>query len=407
MKMNMLTSAGALSDEDLLVHIDVLAGTERHASAELVAHLAVLRTRPALYAGKGYGSLFSYCTQALRLSEDAACNRIEAAKACQRFPVILDLLASGAMTLTSVRVLGPHLTVENHEVVLEKARGRTRHQIDALVAELAPRPDVPSSIRKVPAPTVLSPASPVSPAPISAAAGEASAAATAVTDPPLVLRPMSRPIVKITAPGRYHVQFTFGQDAHDRLRRLQALLCREIPRDDQGAIFARALKLLEADVVKTKLGVSVKTRRSIRLETDRHRCHAGRACRYVPYWVKQVVWRRDGGQCAFVSPAGRRCTERTFLEFHHVETHAKGGPATVENISLRCRCHNQYEAELVFGPRGAARVRQESGNAPRPAPVRAHQPTPSRVRSEPDIRTVPPRLASLVSTSIRTPRPGL
>jgi len=26
-----------------------------------------------------------------------------------------------------------------------------------------------------------------------------------------------------------------------------------------------------------------------------------------------------------------------------------GGPATVENISLRCRRHNQYEAEQVFG----------------------------------------------------------
>ena len=110
----MLASAAALSDEDLLAHIDLLAGSERHASAELVAHLVVLRARPALYAAKGYGSLFRYCTQALRLSEDAACNRIEAAKACERFPVILDLLASGAMTLTSVRVLGRHLTPENH-----------------------------------------------------------------------------------------------------------------------------------------------------------------------------------------------------------------------------------------------------------------------------------------------------
>jgi hypothetical protein len=46
-----------------------------------------------------------------------------------------------------------------------------------------------------------------------------------------------------------------------------------------------------------------------------------------------------------------RCTERTFLEFHHVQAYAHGGPATVENISLRCRRHNQYEAELVFGAR--------------------------------------------------------
>src|SRR5215217_3196306 len=104
MKMNILASAALLSDEDLLARIDVLAGTERHASAELVAHLAVLYARPSLYASKGYGSLFNYCTEALRLSEDAACSRIEAAKACHRLPILIDLLADGSMTLTSVRI---------------------------------------------------------------------------------------------------------------------------------------------------------------------------------------------------------------------------------------------------------------------------------------------------------------
>ena len=89
MKTNILAIAAGLSDQDLLARLHVLAGTEREASVELVAHLAALDTRPAVYAAQAYGSLFSYCTQALRLSEDAACNRIEAARACRRFPVIL------------------------------------------------------------------------------------------------------------------------------------------------------------------------------------------------------------------------------------------------------------------------------------------------------------------------------
>jgi hypothetical protein len=83
------------------------------------------------------------------------------------------------------------------------------------------------------------------------------------------------------------------------------------------------------------------------------------------------VGRRDGGQCAFVSGDGHRCTERTFLEFHHILPYAKGGPATVENISLRCRRHNQYEAELVFGPHGTPVVREahesQWPDAPHPA----------------------------------------
>ena len=68
---------------------------------------------------------------------------------------------------------------------------------------------------------------------------------------------------------------------------------------------------------------------------------------------------RDGGQCAFVAKNGRRCTERSYIEFHHAnEPYALGGEATVENISLRCRAHNVYESELIFGPYDPSRVRE-------------------------------------------------
>jgi hypothetical protein len=163
METNILATAAALTDPELLARLDALAGNEREASVELVAHLAALDTRPAVYARQGDGSLFGYCTQALRLSEDAACNRIAAARACRRFPVILDILASGSMSLTSVRLLGPLLTPENHHAVLAKASGRSRRVIEALVAALAPRPDVPTSVRRLPAPTLTrySPATPL------------------------------------------------------------------------------------------------------------------------------------------------------------------------------------------------------------------------------------------------------
>ncbi|HEX7126283.1 MAG TPA: HNH endonuclease, partial [Thermodesulfobacteriota bacterium] len=80
--------------------------------------------------------------------------------------------------------------------------------------------------------------------------------------------------------------------------------------------------------------------------------------RHIPAAVRRAVWARDGGRCAFVSRTGRRCTERGFLEFHHVRPYAAGGAATVENIELRCRAHNGYEAERMFGPRGESQVRE-------------------------------------------------
>jgi 5-methylcytosine-specific restriction endonuclease McrA len=348
MSMNTLALASGLSDHDLLARIGVLAGKEREVTVELVAHLAVLDARPALFAAEGHGSLFTYCTEVLRLSEDATCNRIQAARACRDFPVILDLLASGAMSLTSVRILRPHLTPENHEAVLARASGRSRREIEALVAELAPRPDVPSSVRKLPTATPAPTPMPAAPSP-------------PISAPPPLL-PTRRPIIETTSPERYRVQFTIGKESHDKLRRLQALLRREIPDGDPAAIFDRALTLLLEKVEKTKLGAAAKPRPDpIRPGADRQLRTPIVPSRDTPRHVRRAVGRRDGGQCAFVSRDGHRCTERTFLEFHHIVPHALGGLATVENISLRCRRHNQYEADLVFGPRGPSVIREEHG----------------------------------------------
>ncbi|HEY8148314.1 MAG TPA: HNH endonuclease [Vicinamibacteria bacterium] len=364
MNTNILALASGLSDQDLLARVGVLAGREREASVELVAHLAVLDALPVLFAAAGHGSLFTYCTEVLRLSEDATCNRIQAARACRDFPMILDLLASGAMSLTSVRILRPHLTPENHEAVLARASGRSRREIEALVAELAPRPDVPSSVRKLPTAT---PAPPVMRAATSPATRVEAATLTPPEPAPRVsspppLRTIPRPIIETTSPERYRVQFTIGKESHDKLRRVQALLRREIPDGDPGAIFDRALTLLLEKVENAKLGAATKPRpRSIRPGADRELRTPVVPSRDIPRHVQRGVSQRDGGQCAFVSRHGHRCTERTFLEFHHILPYAQGGLATIENISLRCRRHNQYEAELVFGPHGTSEVREAQG----------------------------------------------
>ena len=107
------------------------------------------------------------------------------------------------------------------------------------------------------------------------------------------------------------------------------------------------MRLLREKVENKKLGATTKPRRkaTIRPGTDKPRSREG------PRAVKRVIWRQDAGECAFVAPDGRRCSEKAFPEFYHVHAHAFGGPPTVGNISLHCWRHNQYEAELIFGPR--------------------------------------------------------
>ena len=156
------TAISQLSDQDILTRVHCAVQEERQATAKLITLLTELDAR-RLYLGEGFSSLFTYCTQALHLSEHAAYNRIEAARAARRFPAILDLVDSGVVTLTTVRLLAPHLTEANHRELLERARHKSKREVELLVATLAPAPDVPSVVRKLPAPTATK--LPVSPEP--------------------------------------------------------------------------------------------------------------------------------------------------------------------------------------------------------------------------------------------------
>jgi len=144
-----LSLAASLDDRDLLRRLQELAGQERSATSELVAHLAELDARK-LYLGEGYASLFGYCTDALRLAEHAAYKRIVAARACRTFPPLLDHLADGSLNLSTLRLLAPHLTAENFDGVLAHAKGRSKREVEELVARLAPQPEPVPSVRKLP-----------------------------------------------------------------------------------------------------------------------------------------------------------------------------------------------------------------------------------------------------------------
>jgi hypothetical protein len=333
MKTDILTAAGALSDAELLSRLDHLAEQGRDACVALVGHLAELERRK-VYLAEGWGTLFSYCTGALRLSEHAAYTRIEGAKAARRFPVVLDHLASGFLNLTTLRLLAPYLTEENHAAVLAEAAGKSKRETEAIVARLAPLPDVPAFLRKLPVSTswaraAVPPAAGGGPSPM----------------PSLPAGSPARPVVAPLAPERFRVQFTVGKETHDKLRFAQDMLRREIPDGDPGTIFDRALTLLLEEVARAKMGATA-VPQAERITSP--------GSRHIPAAVKRAVWFRDRGQCTFVSKQGRRCKERSFLELHHIRPFALGGEATAGNIALRCRGHNALEAELVFGEREAA-----------------------------------------------------
>ena len=297
-----------------------------------------------LYRGEGFSSLFTFCTQGLHLSEHAAYNRIETARAARRFPVIRDLVESGAVTLTTIRLLAPHLNEVNHRELLESARHKSKREVELLVATISPRPDAPSVVRKLPVPSESEPvAAPEPQYPATAnllAPLDLSLPPTVVTSRPAVMKPL--------APERYKIQVTVGRETYDKLRRAQDLLRHTVPDGDPAIILERALDLLVTHLERMKLRITSRPRAP----------HDARsASRHVPAAVKREVWQRDQGRCAFKGAQGR-CIEVGFLEFHHIVPYADGGATTASNLELRCRSHNQYEAEQWFGVKRESEARE-------------------------------------------------
>ena len=289
----------------------------------------------------GCSSLFTYCTQQLHLSEHAAYLRIEAARACKRLPLVLERLADGTINLTTVGLLARHLTANNHQRVLDEAAHKRKSDVEHLVAALRPQPDVTAMIRKLPERTRPS----TTERAIIDAPGEL---LPVVAGPETIHAPAPsvaahRPEVRPLAPERYKIQFTVSRETHERLRRAQDLLRHSVPNGDPAVIFDRALALLVAELERTKIAATEKPRGS-RATTA--------SSRHVPAAVRRAVWQRDGGRCAFRGTQAR-CTETGRLEFHHVRPFAAGGDSTCDNIELRCRAHNVYEADQYFGPRGS------------------------------------------------------
>jgi 5-methylcytosine-specific restriction endonuclease McrA len=282
-----------LPDRDLLAEVARVAASEREATSALVALLAEVDAR-RLHLAEGCSSLFTYCTDRLHLSEQAAYHRIHAARAVRRFPTILSCLRDGSVTLSAVTLLAPHLTVENHERLLAAARHRSTRDVELLVRSLAPLPDVRASVRRLPTATGTVTTSALTTAvspdakPAVAARNRSAAPGLDLTGsqeddaeeipspamplggldqvqdaaqdwapsaPSLAPRPST---VSVLSPGRYSLRVTLSAEGHTSLRRAQDLLRHSVPNGDPAVIVERALALLVARLERQKFAATRK-----------------------------------------------------------------------------------------------------------------------------------------------------
>jgi len=390
-------------------NLHALAARDRTITALMLAYLAEYDRR-RLFVPAGFASMYAYCVGELHMSEDVAWKRIRVARAAREHPDIFAAIADGRLHVTAACLLAPHLTPANAAELLAAAAHRTKADIEALLAEWFPSTELLPLVQEIRPAAVATGASEYraassdSPAPervassagerwggvastpgagdgnapptswaaadfasgaLGSEAGERGLASSSpvperVTDPGRPRAEATADVASSIAPSaasRYAVQLNVSQQTYDKLKHAEALLSHVIPGGDIAEILDRALDSLITQLEKRKYGATTNPRPqpvSPGARVD---------ARYIPAHIRRAVWERDGARCTFVSETGHRCEERKWLEFDHVDPVAFGGKASVEGIRLRCRVHNQFEAERTFGAKFMDARREEARRA--------------------------------------------
>jgi hypothetical protein len=306
-----------MSNEEVLTSLKSLVGEGNRILADVIAYLAEVEER-RIHLELACSSMFDFCLKKLGMSDGEAFRRIAAARLVRRFPGVLDAIASGIVNLSSIVLLRDYFTEDNVEHLLEQAGGKSKREVEQLIARLAPKADVPSLIRKLPERVATPPQTPM----------PASASTPA---PKTQVQPLSE--------SRYKVQLTASASLRDKLEYARGLMSHRNPSGNLAAVVEQALDLLIVKLEKEKLG-----------QTERPRpAKAPNDPAAVSRTVRRQVVERDGFQCSFVGHDGERCASRERLEFDHRTPRALGGTGDAANIRLLCRAHNVYAAEQVFG----------------------------------------------------------
>jgi hypothetical protein len=362
------------SNRALRVDLKASDAGESKSVAVMLSRIAEFDAR-GLFIEDGYPSMRAYCMGELKYPEEMASKRIYAARTARKLPVLFLALADGRLNLSGLVMLARHLRSGNVVELLASASHKTNEEIAQLIAERFPRPDLPERLETIAAPPMPAPGevdsvrnadalfATAQPCPGPAPEDSVRNVAATPPAPESPLHPSGNaaslaPRGRMTplAPERVAFQFTGDQETRELYEQFRALVSHEIPSGEMALVLKAALKIAVAERAKRKFAA-----------TDRPGHSRGSADpRHITATVKRAVCERDQKRCTFVSAAGKRCDERRFLEYDHIEPVARGGKSTVENVRLRCRAHNQFEAERAFGAEFMERKRDEAKHAAGP-----------------------------------------
>ena len=272
--------------------IEVAARFKR-AEADLISVLQEVESSRT-FTKLGFPSLFSYCVQALGLSESVTANFVTVARKAREIPALQSAIEDGILSVSKARKITPVLNFENQREWIEKAKILSTRKLEEEVAREAPREAAPERMR-------------------------------------------------VISQDRVDLRLGISKAAQEKLRRAQDL---ESQRTARAASLEETLEALLEVYLEAKDPVR-RAERVTRKRGERVTGHVGakesETKANVLASVRHRVNLRDGGRCAHRIQHGERCESRRWVDLHHVLPRSQGGRNTLENLITLCSAHHRME----------------------------------------------------------------
>ena len=286
------------------IHKKALEVAERfkQAEADLISVLQEVDAH-RVFMELGYTSLFSYCVEAIGLSESVASNFVTVARKAREVPVLQSAIRSGCLSVSKARKITPILTLENQDEWVEKAMVLSTRKLEEEVARVEPREATPERM-------------------------------------------------KFVSEDRLELRLGISKAMKEKLKRVQDM---EAQRTARPVSIEETLEALVNIYLELKDPVK-RAERVLKRNADRTESNAaasvmGHTSRVKPSEnrvaiaasVRHQVRLRDGGQCTYRNQQGHRCESQRWIDIHHVQARSLGGGNTLENLITLCSAHHRRE----------------------------------------------------------------
>lgn len=349
---------------------------EREVVLSLLYYLGEIDERRELR--KKYGSLWDICVSELRMTRSEAFLRITSARLLNEYPEAAERLRDGRLTLSSFVALKDVLRRENAATLLAQIEGKSKEQVEEIVAALKAKVvRQKSEIRDVP-PRVV----PLSPELAALRAEEIATAVPAEEGAPLPETYLVTGIADVrkletVSATQCEITLTMPKAFREEVEELRQLLSHSIPDGDLAKVVREAVVRLLKQLRKKK-GLDdtppnppEEKPREAAPEPDLEAStpfvwrspplqHADANYLWnfegqtytrieLPESVRREVWRRARGRCQALLANGKVCGSTWQCQVDHIRPIARGGTNDLENLRLVCRAHNLEAARELFG----------------------------------------------------------